>query len=298
MRRVQLVITLHSLCGALGAITSQHSVLPCHPHSRPVLLLPGQSGGRNVITHDGSVVLADISESVGIDNTDKRGSFLQLPRPPRKSGGRENKECDLHSVSLGSVEGGEWLGLARMKLWWLSPHWGGGPNAPNTTRVPPETSFLLVNVSNGGREEYCLLLPLNTRNVRASLSGSGGGEVEGEGRGGSARGGGGALFLRLEEWRVPEEDGGEGRDREEGGGGGREKTPRDVVGEEEEEEEEDSQEASRESSSHALREGATGPAGDVGSGRPGGGGEDLLFVATGSEVLSLCTARYSVYLFY
>jgi hypothetical protein len=294
MRRVQLVITLHSLCGALGAITSQHSVLPFHPHSRPVLLLPGQSGGRNVITHDGNVVLADISESVGIDNTDKRGTFLQLPRPPRKSGGREKKECDLHSVSLGRlVEGGEWLGLARMKLWWLSPHWGGGPNAPNTTRVPPETSFLLVNVSTGGREEYCLLLPLNTRNVRASLSGSGGGEGEGKGRGGSAGGGGNALFLRLEEWRVPEEDGGEGRDREEVGGGGR-----DVAGEEEEEEEEDSQETSRESSSHAVREGATGPAGDVGVGGPGVGGEDLLFVATGSEVHALCTARYSVYLFY
>lgn len=54
------------------------------------------------------------------------------------------------------------LACARKKLWWMTPEW-----PTSTTRLPPETQFLLVELAEGG--PYAILLPLIDGAFRATL---------------------------------------------------------------------------------------------------------------------------------
>ena len=88
---------------------------------------------------------------------------------------------DRTPMSLGKFGDVDWLALARMKLWWLAPHWGRG-----CEDIPPSTSFLLTRATAAAN--YCLLLPLPGNNTRTSLGGS-------EGR----------VFVHTEEWHCQQQ---------------------------------------------------------------------------------------------
>ena len=55
------------------------------------------------------------------------------------------------------------LACSRCKLWWMTPEWGS-----QSSDIPPETQFLLLELADGG--PYAVLLPLIDNNTfRATL---------------------------------------------------------------------------------------------------------------------------------
>ena len=83
------------------------------------------------------------------------GAFLSL------SGLAEKAE---HRLSLGALECERLLAGARTKRWWMGPAFG-----ERAADVPPETQFLLCELSSNA---YALMLPLVRAPLRCTLDGS------------------------------------------------------------------------------------------------------------------------------
>jgi raffinose synthase len=98
-----------------------------------------------------------------------QGLFLSFDGAPERS---------VHRFSLGTLGGSRLLAGARIKRWWMGPVFGTDASA-----VPPETQFLLVELSDGA---YAFVQPLVSGEMRCTLRGDSQGKLIAEVQSGDA----------------------------------------------------------------------------------------------------------------